>query len=189
MRTFLSMLSILLTTFTFGQNPKDTLISKHYLDSLHPELHNKETTKNGMSFRYPQKANLQRIDTTQFQDSIIVTHLSQEGKVLRLEKFLLNTRGCKTHQTDQYFDKQDRLIYVEYWSLACLDKEHNDPDIKQFTGIKTKYERLEYDNENRIKLRIFHDINIGTRRITYVYDNSGKQSFELKRIQEHEFWN
>jgi|GEM_PF-2861588 len=60
-----------------------------------------------MSFRYRLITKLLKVDTTFFKDSIVVAHLFMAGGVIRMETFFLIETGCKTYQTDKYFDEHD----------------------------------------------------------------------------------
>jgi hypothetical protein len=143
-----------------------------------------------MGYRYRLATDLSKIDTTVHkQDSIVITHLSRDGKAIRQEVFRLNDKGCKTYHTDRYFDKDGRLAYIEYWDLACIEREQKGPETKLFTGLMQKYERLQYDDDNRLIIRIFYDNHVGARRIIYSYSKTGNSTLKMKRIKEYEFWN
>ena len=96
MKTLLLISSFLFGQVVFGQNSKDTTISKWTLDSLKAELWKKSETINNMKWAYQRKGNAIKVDTTFIrQDSLVINHRTKDNKQIYQESINLRKVSFK----------------------------------------------------------------------------------------------
>lgn len=189
MRFFLLVLTIAITQTCIAQFRSDTAISKRALDSLQFTIFQQKETINRMHWAYEIKVNVKKVDTLRFRrDSVVVNHLSREGKIIKQEVLSYDRNLCIQYSEESYFNDKGQVAYAERWKFTC-NKGVEGENESFFSGMRIHYERLTYDQQGRISERVFWHSTPLTRRILYTYDASGKQHLNRERITEHEFWN
>jgi hypothetical protein len=190
MRLLIYILISAITQNALGQFRADTIISKRALDSLQFALFQQKETINQMQWACQMKVNVKRVDSLKIrQDSVVVNHLSGEGKIIKQEILSYDTKGCLSLSDKRYFNNKGNVAYAESWKFSCEKPPKVNDDEFFFSGLRVGYQRMKYDEQGRIVLRVFWHSTPMTRRITYSYDSAGKQNQNRERIAEYEFWN
>ena len=197
MKPLLLISSFLFGQVVFGQNSKDTTISKWTLDSLKAELWKKSETINDMKWAYQRKGNTMKVDTTFMrQDSLVINHWTKDNKHLyqesiNLRKVSFKQDYCKGLIVKRFFDDGQRPTYIEYWDGLCYDETEKDEDVKYFDSKLRRIERVIYNKAGQKITRFTYEYQSYGREVayqfTYSYD-TGKERQTMKIIDKYSFW-
>ena len=190
MRTLTIIVLLYFTSSVTGQNKIDTTISKFTLDSLKMEIHSLRSRNNNLYWQNLLANGLYKMDTTFLsRDSITFDYLSKTGRLIKKERLKYNKENCKTYSKEEYYDKNEQLVYVEYWNFNCSKEINPDPNDYIISEYLSRYDRFRYDTTGRLILEVIHLSTPLTLRTEYQYKDIIRQASSRKRIEENEFWN
>ncbi len=120
------------------------------------------------------------------KDSTIILFYDTMNRFLLRAIDKYDKSGCRYWQTTEVFSPKGLLYYREGWKWACTNAKE-DPDNLFLDGILYEKERFTYDDNGRMKSRVWWYAPVGLREYRFSYSNGKQESTVIKKNGD-QFW-
>jgi hypothetical protein len=187
MKRLSTILLISLCNPALGQAPIDTCITRTLFTEYKQKLYQLKDQNEIFFFRMLLFTQLKQIDTIlQTKDSIVLNYVRDTNTTLKKEKQIFR-RSCMTDSIVTHFNVNGQIVYSEWWTITCDNPDAIDNKLVIYK-YKGRYDRYEYDRENRVTKYVVHLSTPYTRRILISYDSKGNKTQTVANINEYDFW-
>ena len=180
MKLYILTISLILGHGVLAQVPKDSSESSSWDSLFFMHKQTKKFYNDILSKEYLKS------DTLITKDSLVITMISKTGFHLQKIVNSLDQMGCEKHIKHTYFNQLGLPAYIENYSKKCPKRITKSIYDKEF--IHVYYERIEYDKDRRIVLRVFNISTPKTIKEIYFTDKFGNRQLKRQVINETDFW-
>jgi len=176
----LVILFFIVADAAFAQPLADTCLTRNAYAAIKHQAFYLKDQNMVMRFNINMLKQLKLADTLcNTKDSAIVHFINKAGGVDCIEKKFYRHQSKDSSRT--YYNSKGLEVYYENWHTGAWDDS-------TIISYKNNYYWFVYDEKYRLIKHVYHISTPRTRRILYNYDTTGKQSMEVIKIDDDEFW-